>query len=77
MLTGQKFEISSFLFGLTLSKGTTKATFAFPGKLLQLMLIFTAFSKSGARKAEASFISLGGIVSVPTAFLYLDFEVLF
>lgn len=41
------------------------------------MLISTALSKNDARKPKASFTSLGGIASVPTAFLHLYFEVPF
>lgn len=76
ILTSQKFEIS-VSFDLTLSTGTTKATFAFNGKVLCLMLISTALSKNDARKTKASFTSLGGIASVPTGFLHLYFEVSF
>lgn len=52
------------MFGLTLSKRTTGVTFAFSGNVLCLMLIFTALSKYGARKFEASFTNVGGTVSV-------------
>ena len=65
MFTGQKFEIS-FLFGSSLSKGTTEATFAFPGDVLCLTFTFTAFNKYGVIKFEASFSSIGRIMSVPT-----------
>ena len=77
MFTGQKFEIS-FLFGSSLSKGTTEATFAFPGDVLCLTFTFTAFNKYGVIKFEASFSSIGRIMSVPTTvFLYLHFKVSF
>ena len=68
----QKFEIS-LLFGLLLFKEITEATFSYSWNVLHLMLIFTAFSKCEARKSQAIFSSLRGIVSVLTTFFVFVF----
>ena len=65
------------MFDLPLSKDTTKATFVFWRKVVYVMPVFIAFRKCGATKFEGSFTSLGGIASVPRAFLYLYFKISF
>ena len=67
-LTGLKLKIS-FLSVLPLSNGTTVATFAFSGNTLFSILEFMAVVNIGAKKLDAILMSLGGMVSIPTASL--------
>ena len=66
-LTDLKLEI--FLYGFSLSNGETVATFAFSGDTLFSIPEFMAVVSIGAKKLDAILMSLGGIVSMPTAFL--------
>ena len=68
MLTGRKFEIS-FLLGFPLSSGTTIAVFAKSGKMLCSILELIDLVKTGVKKSTVAFISFGGMVSIPVAFL--------
>ena len=68
MLTGRKFE-TLFLLGFPLSSGTTRAAFAKSGKMLCSILELIELVKSGVKKSTTTFISFGGIVSFPVAFL--------
>ena len=68
MLTGRKFAIS-FLLGFPLSSETTRAVFAKSGKMLCSILELIDLVKSGAKNSTATFISFGGMVSIPVAFL--------
>ena len=72
-LTGLKFDIL-FLFALPLSDDITDAVLAFSGKTLCVRLVFMAFASNGVKKSAESFTTLGGIVSMPLTFLYLDFS---
>ena len=72
-LTGLKFDIL-FLFGLPLSDAITDAVLAFSRKTLCVILVLMAFVSNGVKKSAESFTTLGGIVSVPLTFLYLDFS---
>ena len=67
MRTGRKFKIS-FLLGFPLSSGTTRAVFAKSGIMLCSILELIDLFKSGVKKSAATFISFGGIVSIPVAF---------
>ena len=71
MLTGRKFAIS-FLLGFALSSGTTRAAFAKSGKMLCSILELIILVKSGVKNSTATFISFGGIVSIPVVFLELN-----
>ena len=73
ILTGRKFEIS-FLLGLPLSCGATRAVFTKLGKMLCSILELIDLLKSGAKKSTATFISFVGIVSIPVAFKILTNE---
>ena len=66
MLTSQKFEIS-FLLGFPLSSGITREA------ILELIHLV----KSRVKKFTATFISLGGIVSIPVAFLEFSLCIIF
>ena len=68
MFTGQKFEIS-FSLDFPLSIGKTRVVFAKSGKILCSILELVDLVKSEVKKSTATFISLGGIVSIPVAFL--------
>ena len=68
MFTGRKFAIS-FLLGFPLSSVTTRAVFAKYGKILCSILELIDLVKSGEKNLLAVFISFGGIVSIPVAFL--------
>ena len=68
VVTGRKFAIS-FLLGFPLSSGTTRAVFAKSGKMLCSILELIDLVKSGVKKFSATFISFGGMVSIPVAFL--------
>ena len=67
MFTGRKFAIS-FLLGFPLSSGTTRAVFAKSGKMLCSILELIDLVKSRVKKFLATFISFGGMVSIPVAF---------
>ena len=67
MLTGRKFTIS-FLSGFPLSSGTSRAVFAKSGKMLCSIIELIDLVKSGVKKLLATFISFGGMVSIPVAF---------
>ena len=67
-LTGLKLEMS-FLSGLPLSNGTAVATFAFSGKTLFSILELMAVVSIAAKQLDVILMSLGGMVSIPTAFL--------
>ena len=66
-LTGLKLEIL-FLSGLPLSNGTTVAIFEFSGNTLFFILELMAVVSIGVKKLDAILMSLGGMVSIPTAF---------
>ena len=68
MLTGRKFTIS-FLLGFPLSSETTRAVFAKSGKILCFILELIDLVKSGVKNSTATFISFGGMVSIPVTFL--------
>ena len=70
MLRGLKTEIS-FLIGFLSSRGTTKTVFAKSGKILCSILELINLVKNGFKKSTASFVSFGGMVSIPSAFLEL------
>ena len=63
-----KFEIS-FLSGFPFSKEKSVATFALSWKTLFSMLDFTVVVRNEAKNSDAILMSLGGIVTVPTAIL--------
>ena len=67
-LTGLKLEIS-FLLGFPLSNGASIATFAFSGNTQFSKLEFMAVVSTGAKNLDAILMSLGGTLSIPTAFL--------
>ena len=60
ILTSQKFEILclSFVF---LSRGLTQTTFALPGNMLYLKLLFIAIDKGVLKVSAAILIKAGGI----------------
>ena len=68
VVTGRKFAIS-FLLGFPLSSGTTRSVFAKSGKMLCSVRELINLVKSGVKKSTATFISLGGMVSIPVTFL--------
>ena len=68
MFTGQNFAIS-FLLGFPLSSGTTRAVFAKSGKMLCSILELIDLVKTGVKNSTATFISFGGMVPIPVAFL--------
>ena len=70
MLRGLKTEIS-LLIGFLSSRGTTKTVFAKSGKILCSILELINLVKNGFKKSTASFVSFGGMVSIPSAFLEL------
>ena len=67
-LTGLKLTVS-FLSGLPLSNGTTVTTFAFSGNTLFPILQLMAFVSIGAKKLDVILMCLGGMISIPNAFL--------
>ena len=76
MLTSQKFEIS-FLLGFPLSSGITREVFAKSRKMFWAILELIDLVKSRVKKFTATFISLGGIVSIPVAFLEFSLCIIF
>ena len=71
MLTGQKFQ--TFFLGFLLSSGATRAVFAKSGKIFCSILELIDLVESGVKKSTATFISLGGMVSILVVFLELSF----
>ena len=67
MLTGRTFAIS-FLLGFPLSSGTTGTVFTKSGKMFYSILELIHLIGSGVKKSTATFISFGGMVSIPVAF---------
>ena len=61
--------VRTFLSGFPLSNETAIGTFAFSGNTLFSILELMAAVRIGAKKVDAILMSLGGIVSTPTAFL--------
>ena len=72
-LNGLKFEIS-FLLGLPFPSGISDAVLAFYGETFCVILVLMASGGNAVKKLAESFMSLGGIVPLPLAFLYLDFS---
>ena len=68
MLTGQKFE-NWFLSGFPISTEATRAVFAKLGKMLCYILKLIDLVESVVKKSTGTFISFGGMVSLPVAFL--------
>ena len=67
MLTGRTFAIS-FLLGFPLSSGATGTVFTKSGKMFYSILELIHLIRSGVKKSTATFISFGGMVSIPVAF---------
>ena len=67
MLTGQKFE-NWFLSGFPISTEATRAVFAKLGKMLCYILKLIDLVESVVKKSTGTFISFGGMVSLPVAF---------
>ena len=68
--TGPKFEIS-FLFSFHLCKGKIWATLALSEKILSRVQNFVVLVRGLERGVASSFTNLGGIDSIPTAFLVI------
>ena len=59
--------------GLPLSSGITYAVLAFSEKIFCVILALIAFVRNGVKQSAESFMSLGGIVSIPLAFFISRF----